>query len=210
MNGTVVVFAKVPQEGKAKSRIALEAGRPATDRIYAELLSLTARTVKSHDHFISCDGKNGPGGLKKIFPAAAGFLRQEGGDLGSRLRDALEAVARSRPGPFCAIGTDCPDLTRSDIDDAFRLVEGGRDVVIGPARDGGYYLIALRDPGCGVFSAAGWGKKTLLAETLAILEERKFSHALLAVKGDIDRFDDWKAWKARRRVPRRSGEDRLP
>jgi rSAM/selenodomain-associated transferase 1 len=190
----VVVFAKVPGMGDPKSRIAAEAGRDRADSIYAQLLAITAERVDSFLHYISFSGADEPGRLEQVFPRAKGFIPQQGDSLGDRVQHALLAVKSMGHGLVCAVGTDCPDLEERDIETAFTRLEAGEEVVIGPAEDGGYYLIALGDPHCGVFDATGWSTPGLLEETLALLEERGISCSLLDRKTDIDTLAQYEAW----------------
>jgi len=201
VKNAVVVFAKTLESGNAKTRIAEEAGRQEADRIYLELLEATARTVRGFDHFVSYLGDGGPGGLKSIFLEAVGFLPQKGAHLGKRLRFVLGAVQDQGYEALCAIGTDCPDLIAGDLVEVFALLDESSDVVIGPASDGGYYLIAMMDPACGVFDAKGWGRSTLLAETLAIVEQDKLRRVPLPEKEDIDTLAAY-----RRSRPEQRGE----
>jgi rSAM/selenodomain-associated transferase 1 len=193
----VVVFAKVPKEGDPKSRIAAEAGRERAEEIYSELLAITAERVDSFIHFVSFSGCDEPGELRQRFPRARGFVPQQGENLGERVKNALLEVKHRGYTLLCAVGTDCPNLARHDIENAFERLDGEADVVIGPAEDGGYYLIALEDPDCGVFDVQGWSTPRLLEETLAKIEEGDITCSLLEKKQDIDTLDQYEAWKCR-------------
>ncbi len=192
----VVVFAKVPGKENPKSRIAAEAGLEKADIVYSELLSATALQVKEFDHFISFTGCEEPGPLRRIFPGARAFLIQQDGTLGRRVKDALCEVRARGYALLCALGTDCPWLTPEEIDRSFSMLAGGAEVVVGPAEDGGYYLIALKDPCIGVFSVKGWGTADLLYETMRLMNDRKIRYTLLDSKEDIDTFEAYARWKA--------------
>lgn len=193
----VVVFAKVPGKGRPKSRIAEKAGREKADAIYSELLMITADRVATFNHFVSYSGDDDPGVLKQIFTQAAGFIRQQGDTLGARLIDALCAVRQKGYALLCAVGTDCPELEKTDITSAFTGLAQGKDVVIGPAHDGGYYLIAVKNPAIGVFNVTGWGTADLLTRTVEEIYRLGLDLLLLKEKSDIDTLDDYSAWKMR-------------
>lgn len=194
MKGAVIVFAKVPLRGNPKSRIAEAAGRAKADAIYDELLKATAKVIRGFPHFVSFFGHDSPGDLKRYFPGAEAFIPQEGETLGLRVRNSLAWVHERGYSKLCAVGTDCPYLARSDIERAFQFLEQGKDVAVGPAEDGGYYFIAVKDPDCGVFHVTGWSTADLLRETLDLMDSRRLSYVLLEEKRDIDTLEDYGRW----------------
>lgn len=116
---------------------------------------------------------------------------QPPGDLGQRMQYAL-MVALDRACSAILIGTDCPDLTVSDLDEALAALEQDTDVVLGPAADGGYYLIGLRRPIPELFSAVPWGSDRVFAETLARLGRRKIAYHCLPMRHDVDTPQDYR------------------
>lgn len=191
----MVLFAKVPVHGAPKSRIAQEAGRARADAIYEELLAITAERIRGFELFVSYSGFESPGSLEALFPKALGFLPQHGHTLGLRVQNALHNVKDRGFDAVCAIGTDCPHLAAADIEDAFARLDKGCDVVIGPAEDGGYYLIALKSPDCGVFHVEGWSTPRLLVETKQKMKALGLSYRLLETKYDIDTLAAYERWK---------------
>lgn len=122
-------------------------------------------------------------------PDPYGFpgVRQQGADLGTRLYGALAAAG----GPnaiVAALGSDHPTIPVSRIEEAFARVEAGADVVIGPADDGGYYLIAVRRGALAprLFAEIEWSTERVLAATLARAEELHLRVELLAAGTDCD------------------------
>lgn len=123
-------------------------------------------------------------------PDVEGF-RQEGNDLGERLHRGLERV--SAPYPLvAAVGSDHPELASADVEEAFRRLEAGADVAIGPAEDGGYYLIALRREALReeLFSNIRWGSDEVLAATRARCADLGLGISLLRSGRDVDRPED--------------------
>jgi uncharacterized protein len=194
MPSTTIVFAKVPILGQVKTRIGLIHGTKLALDIYHELLGITAKTVKCLDHHIAFAGSNGPETLKSVFPNAQSFFSQSGKELGERLKNAFLHILDNGYGGICAIGCDCPALSADDISQSFNLLEKN-DVVMGPASDGGYYLIACTPDALAVFDAKTWGTADLLAETLEICGKSGFRYALLKEKRDIDTIEDFNKWQ---------------
>ena len=197
MDRVVVAFAKVPGPGNPKSRIADVAGKDRAEAIYAELLRSTSKAIEGFDCIVSYTGSATPGVLKRFFPRARKFIPQKEESLGERVRHALIAAREEGYTLLVAIGMDCPEMMLSDIMEAFKRLENGTDVVLGPAEDGGYYLIAVKEPDCGIFSVEGWGTDSLLEKTLEKIEDLGLSHSLLDRKEDIDTLEDYEAWKSR-------------
>ncbi|MBD3392957.1 MAG: DUF2064 domain-containing protein [Chitinivibrionales bacterium] len=198
MNGiasAAVVFAKVPGLGIAKSRIAATHGQETAEQVYAELLGATARIVSPLPHHVAFTGADAPGPLKDIFGTASSFFQQCDGDLGKRIQHAFQHLFGQGYREVCALGCDCPSTQSSDITAALAEVRSGTDVVLGPASDGGYYLIALTRGKDYVFSVSGWGTSKLLGETVAAIRRHGDSYKLLRELTDIDMMADYQAWK---------------
>ena len=115
-------------------------------------------------------------------------LRQRGADLGTRLYGALAAATESEGAIVAALGSDHPALPVSRIEEAFARAEAGADVVIGPADDGGYYLIAVRRGALSprLFAEIEWSTERVLAATLARAQELNLRVELLAADTDVD------------------------
>ena len=195
MTDLVLVFAKVPGLGIAKSRLARAWGVERAEAIYSELLGCTAEAVKSLHHGIAYTGAEDPGALRDSFPRASSWIPQRGDTLGDRLRNACADAFSGGRECVCAIGCDCPELHESDIHDALKRLRDGNDVVLGPASDGGYYLVACTRAGLVVFSATGWGQASLCAETVDIANAHGLRTSLLDVKSDVDEPSDYLHWK---------------
>lgn len=114
---------------------------------------------------------------------------QFGSDLGARMKNAFADGFKDNYKKIVIIGTDLYDLEVSDIENAFSELETN-DVVIGPAEDGGYYLLGLKFIPNGIFSNKNWSTETVLKDTLKNIQNIKYS--LLKTKNDIDTVDDIK------------------
>jgi len=185
----LVIFAKAPVIGGAKTRLAAGIGKTAAWRRYRAMTAAVLRALAdprwecvlavSPDRMAS---RRFPG----VWPDRTKRLPQGSGDLGAR-----QARVFAGRGPVCVIGTDAPQITRADIAAAFAGLKT-HDAVIGPAEDGGYWLLALDAPApAGLFDAVRWSQ----AATRRDLEARMRACGLARIKRlrtlrDIDEADD--------------------
>lgn len=114
-------------------------------------------------------------------------FRQRGGDLGERLFDGLARVG-TRYSSVCAIGSDYPELSGPRIEEGFRYLEEGADVAIGPADDGGYYLLGLRSEALtpSLFAGLRWGTREVFEATLERCRSLDLEVSLLPLGHDVD------------------------
>jgi hypothetical protein len=115
---------------------------------------------------------------------------QGSGDLGRRLARAFAENFATGDRRVVIIGSDCPAVDRADIRQAWRALET-HDLVLGPAHDGGYWLIGLRAPQPGLFRQMPWSTEQVLAETLARARAAKLRACLLRQLADVDTEADW-------------------
>ncbi|MGQ9920463.1 MAG: TIGR04282 family arsenosugar biosynthesis glycosyltransferase [Desulfobacca sp.] len=192
--GTLIVFTRYPAPGRAKTRLIPALGPAGA----ADLMRrLTAHTLQQAQAFaashlitllVSYDG----GTLlqmQKLFGPHLSYRPQAKGDLGSRLLAALTDVLAHRRQPVVIIGSDCPDLTEATLAAAFYRLQH-HDLVLGPALDGGYYLIGLKDLHAPLFQTIPWGTAQVLALTLQQADRLGLHTALLPTLRDIDRPAD--------------------
>jgi rSAM/selenodomain-associated transferase 1 len=189
-----MVFARAPRAGQVKTRIARRIGAAPAARLHERLVRAAVATARA--------ARCGPVELHASEPH--GFFRtlrlpirlQRGADLGSRMHYALRRALR-RHGRAVLIGSDCPALRPRDIARAARWLHGGADVVLAPAEDGGYALIAARRIGPGVFAAVEWGSERVLTQTRANLVRAGLALRLLPYVWDVDRPEDLQRLKSR-------------
>ena len=161
----LIVMAKPPIKGKVKTRLAATVGEDEALRIYEALLSVTKQLVSDWHNPLyiwhNSDALPVPG-WEDI--RVRRHHLQEGSDLGERMAGAFKTVlARHRAAII--IGTDCPAITPEHLDEAALQLEAS-DVVIGPAVDGGYYLLGLKDFSPGLFTDIPWSTDRVLQATL--------------------------------------------
>jgi len=190
-----VVFAKVPGLNIAKSRIASIYGKKRAETIYRELLDKTASNVSGLDYHVTFTGSEIPGDLKSFFFDAKTFFHQDGTSLGVRLHNAFMHLFNHGYVSVVAIGCDCPFADQHTITTAHRYIQTGYDIAIGPAEDGGYYLIGTSIGGVRIFEATQWGLPDLFNETKQLAKAYSLSYHLLPTTYDIDTMEDYKRWK---------------
>jgi rSAM/selenodomain-associated transferase 1 len=182
----IVVFARAPVPGKAKTRLIPRLGPWRAARLHARLVAHALRTSRA----ANC----GPVELHATaFHSSFGrqaFQVQRGRDLGERMHRAVR-ISLPKRRRVILIGSDCPDLVPADLRRADRLLRAGYDAVLAPARDGGYALIALRrSGGAALFAGMPWGSAAVYRETVARLARLGWRWRALRTVRDIDRPED--------------------
>jgi rSAM/selenodomain-associated transferase 2/rSAM/selenodomain-associated transferase 1 len=195
----LILFTRYPAPGRAKTRLIPALGAEGAAALHRRLVLRTLRAVHKAcravpaELVVHFDGGTEQG-MSHWLGDSAHFLPQSAGDLGERMARAFEESFRSRSPATVLIGSDCPSLTPDVITAAFaRLTE--TSVVLGPALDGGYYLIGLNRPMPELFRDIPWGTDRVLARSLAVLRRRGCKPALLDAVEDIDRPEDLPTWR---------------
>jgi 2-phospho-L-lactate guanylyltransferase (CobY/MobA/RfbA family) len=137
-----------------------------------------------------------PRGL--ALPRDVQHLSQQGDCFSSRLRNAVRVLQEERPGtPVVVVGTDVPNLAADHIRAALlRVAVKPKDVVLGPCPDGGFYLLATRQPIDRVLSQVKWCRRDTLASLIDALHSQSLSTHLLSPLRDLDRSEDLELWLA--------------
>jgi len=120
------------------------------------------------------------------------FVSQAGADLGARMAHAFETHFQRGDAPVIVIGADAPGVSAATIGEAERALAGA-DVVIGPALDGGYYLLGLNAPAAGIFEGVPWGTDGVFEVTVALCRQCHLEVELLAPLRDLDTAADLRA-----------------
>ncbi|HEX9397563.1 MAG TPA: TIGR04282 family arsenosugar biosynthesis glycosyltransferase [Burkholderiales bacterium] len=180
----IIVFARAPVPGQAKTRLIPRLGAWRAARLQARLTLAALRTARA----ARCGPVELHGTSRHAFFEGRGTFRlQRGADLGERMQRAFRAALR-RHRRVILIGSDCPVLRAADLRLAARWLRGGCDAVLAPAQDGGYALIGLRRLVRGLFDGIPWGEAGVYSATRARLAGRRW-RALRTV-WDVDRPDD--------------------
>ena len=189
MNRALIIFIKNPSEGAVKTRLAATLGDKAALGIYKKLLAHTNAVTSGvyadkyiyySSHIEANDEWNEAEFVKEL---------QTGNDLGERMRNAFAILFNKGYEQVAIIGSDCPDITADLIEQSYKELNGS-DIVIGPATDGGYYLLALKKMYPVFFENITWSTNQVLLQTLAICERTHTSYYLLPVLSDVDVAED--------------------
>ncbi len=190
MKQALIIFVKNLQYGKVKTRLAAKVGDDKAFEIYKTLLDHTYNVVRR----LNCD--------KYIF--YSDFIEendiwseddcikvlQTGNGLGERMLHAFSMLFEKDYDRIAIIGSDCAELTSSVIENAFSKMNEA-DIVIGPADDGGYYLLGMKKRNEHLFQNISWSTSSVLEQTLAVCIKEGLSFYLLPVLSDIDEEQDW-------------------
>lgn len=192
----LLIFTKNPEAGKVKTRLAATLGDEAALSIYRQLLlhTVSATEYLPVDKFVFYSNHIG----QKDYWSDKNYykLLQEGNDLGERMKNAFVAAFQKGYHKVAIIGTDCPDLNAPVIMNAYVYLED-HDIVIGPAIDGGYYLLGMKKLHPRLFEKIDWSTGKVLAQTLKICESSNLSTFLLPELSDIDDENDLKKYMNR-------------
>lgn len=185
----LIVFTRNPELGKCKTRLAATVGDVAALNIYTFLLKRTAQittSVKADTYvFYSEMVRENDLWDDNLFRKKM----QTEGDLGLKMQTAFEELFTLGYQQVIIIGSDLYDLESLDIETAFEQLISN-DYVVGPAEDGGYYLLGMKKMKAAIFQNKNWGTDSVLRETLADLKDS--SVALLEEKNDVDYYEDIK------------------
>ncbi len=183
----LLIFTRNPELGKAKTRLAKSVGDKTALDIYKFLLNKTKEVTQN----LTCD-KSVYYSVKirenDIWDSEVYQKRQQKGeDLGIRMQNAFRNSLDAGYKKVMIIGSDLYDLTSNHINEAFTKLDSN-DVVIGPAEDGGYYLLGMKTLQPNIFQNKDWGTSTVRKDTLKDLE--KVSVHLLEELNDVDVIED--------------------
>jgi len=191
----LLVFAKAPRPGAAKTRLIPAIGEEAAAELYRRLAEEVVRQTEPRPgdyrrlgFFAPADARSE---MEAWFPREE-WLAQEGGDLGARMTAAFDLAFRRGARRVAIVGTDAPAVTRGTVLEALAGLQD-HDLVLGPAADGGYYLMALRRPCPELFRGVAWSTPAVLASTVERAEALGLAVRLLAPLRDIDTLDDIRA-----------------
>jgi len=190
----LIVFAKAPQPGRVKTRLAPLLGKGGAARLHARLVEEALR-VAAQARFTRIELYCAPRMRDPFFASLARRYRvalraQGAGDLGARMRRAFERVLRAADAAVL-IGTDCPVLRPADLRAAASALRDGADAVFCPAEDGGYALIGLRRVSSRLFAGIEWGSATVMPDARARLRSLGWRWRELRTVWDVDRPEDY-------------------
>ncbi|GAA6623650.1 TIGR04282 family arsenosugar biosynthesis glycosyltransferase [Scytonema sp. NUACC26] len=195
----LVIFTRYPEAGKTKTRLISALGSEGAAELQRQMTEHTIFQVKQlqRKFSLSFEVRFAGGNLQLVRDWLGSDIicqPQGEGDLGVRLVRSLLYAFESGAERVIIIGTDCPDLNGEILVKAFELLYHN-DLVLGPAEDGGYYLIGLQHPLPDLFTNITWGTSQVLQQTIKIAQRLNLSVGYLPVLCDIDRPEDLPLWE---------------
>ena len=185
----ILIFTRNPELGKVKTRLAATIGNSNALEIYIQLLEHTRKVTLETDFdkrvLYSEEINTNDMWNNHLFQKKLQF----GKDLGVRMYNAFKEGFEDGYKKIVIVGSDLIALESDDIQEAISKLEEN-DIVIGPAEDGGYYLLAMKAIPENIFSNKEWGTNTVFKDTLKDIKNLKYH--LLKEKNDIDTYDDIK------------------
>jgi rSAM/selenodomain-associated transferase 1 len=191
----LLVFTRAPRPGQVKTRLIPQLGSQGAADFHARLICHCLRMVtraglcpvelwcapSCHDPFFQdCRERYG-----------VELHEQAQGDLGERMHKALASALEGAEAAIL-IGTDIPSIEVADLDAAFQALQQGKDAVVGPAHDGGYYLIGLKQPNRWLFEGINWGTSMVFQETCSLLQQLEMDWLCLREHADVDTPEDYR------------------
>ena len=199
MSERLIVFTRYPEPGKAKTRLIPALGAEAAADLHRQMTEHTLAQVKPLQQsrplmveiwFAGGDRTR----MQSWLGSDVTYQPQPDGDLGDRMVQAFQTAFDGGMKSAVIIGTDCPELTDALLTEAFQALQQ-TDLVLGPAADGGYYLIGLRRLVPDLFKTIAWSTDRVFQQTVDIANNLNLSLTTLPTLTDVDRPDDLPAWE---------------
>lgn len=192
-NSALIIFEKNAVQGKVKTRLAATIGEERALQVYKQLVMHTHTQIQQLENvdrviFFSDFIEKSP--LQMFQPEFEEI--QAGGDLGERMSNAFQSLFQRGYKKVIIIGTDCPEIKTAHIETAFRSLEKN-EVCIGPALDGGYFLLGMRRFYESLFQNIPWSSSVVTAKTTEKLNLQNISFELLKTLRDLDTAEDLSA-----------------
>lgn len=190
----LVLMARAPLAGKVKTRLVPPFSPEEAAGLYRCLLVDLLESVKSFRHadlFVAFSPAETAPLFQELVPPAFVLFPQRGGDLGDRMHNVFVDLASKAYKSIVLIGSDLPVFPSHFLEEAFAVLEKpGRDLVLGPSRDGGYYLIGMNRPIRQIFEDIPWGEEEVFIATAQRARRLGLSPSFLPQWFDIDRPED--------------------
>lgn len=192
MKQQLIIFIKNPVKGQVKTRIAYTEGEEVALKIYQELLDKcleeTSKVEAVRHLFYSEEIEEDDIWTRTHYLK---HLQKQDPDLGERMHDAFNQLQQAGQAKTIIIGSDCYDLTAEIIHQAYQRLDQ-TDLVFGPANDGGYYLLGMKEFHSSLFQGISWSSPLVLEQSCRIAKNEGLTYSLLDELIDLDTIDDVK------------------
>src|SRR6056297_1032747 len=197
----IIIFTRYPKPGQTKTRLISLLGQVGAAELHQHILE---HTIKQADkgcdelpvhRIISFNGGNQTKMNHWLGPDGD-YFQQQGKDLGENLRQTMEYAFDKNFRKVLLVGSDIPGIRSAILKKGFRFLND-KDMVLGPAADGGYYLIGMHKNAytSGFFNGINWGLSSVLEETITLAQKSDLSYSLLEKLHDIDTPEDLNWWR---------------
>ncbi len=195
----IIIFGRYPHPGKVKTRLASSIGDDTAAEFYRLCAEHTFRQLTpflSHSSifFYCADSEDFSLTHEWVTPYRFTTEIQSGSTLGERMRSAFDSAFQTGAKQVIIIGTDAPDISSEVLQTSVAALENA-DIVIGPALDGGYYLLGMKQPNKDLFGDIPWSTDTVFQATIEKAQSHHLTTQLLPVLTDIDTLEDLLAWR---------------
>ena len=195
----LIIFTRYPEPGRTKTRLIPKLGATGAANLQREMTEHTLQEIRKLQQQISVSVEiRFTGGTLELMGNWLGndwiYQPQGEGDLGEKIMRSLTTAFTNHAQKAIIIGTDCPSLDSHILAIAYQSLDDS-EVVIGPATDGGYYLIGSRRLHPELFANIAWGTGNVLEQTRFVLDKLQLSCSYLQPLTDIDRPEDLPTWK---------------
>ena len=190
--GEVIVFAKHPEPGRCKTRLAADLGEAGALAVYRALLDHTLDVLRAcpYTKILCVDPPERAEDARYWAPGMDLYLPQCQGDLGARMEAVVAERLSQGATRVLLLGSDCPQISIESVVSSMEDLERA-DVVLGPTEDGGYYLLGLKGRHPFLFRDIPWSTEKVLEKTLNILKFQSLSYLLRNTFLDVDTLDDY-------------------
>ncbi len=194
------IFTRYPEPGKTKTRLIPALGAEQAANLQRQMTEHTLTQVRAlqNDRPTTMEVRfagGDPSLMARWLGADLVYQPQGDGDLGTRMARSLSLAFQDDVDRAVIIGTDCPGLNAHLMAKAFEQLHLQHDLVLGPALDGGYYLLGLRYFIPELFIGINWGTSEVLQQTVAISQQVNLAIAYLPQLADVDRPEDLSVWQ---------------
>ncbi|MDP2364525.1 MAG: TIGR04282 family arsenosugar biosynthesis glycosyltransferase [Ignavibacteria bacterium] len=193
---SIIIFTRYPIEGKVKTRLASTIGNHYAKEFYkiiSEKIINGTKLIRNSYKYVFYSNENEKDLVKKWLGNSFLYSHQEGNNLGEKMTNAFRKVFSHGAKKSIIIGTDIPDLSPQIIKEAIKQLDK-TDIVIGPSKDGGYYLLGMKKYYPAIFENIEYSSHTVFSETIAIAEKLNLTYSTLELLQDIDTEDDIIHW----------------
>ena len=189
----LLIFTRYPREGDVKTRLIPLLGKTGACTLHQEMTMHTLNQLGSYPYLQVWYDGHCEKSMQDWLGAEYSYKRQPAGGLGEKMLYAFRKVFAKGEDKAILVGTDCPGINISHIEKAYSKLDLA-DVVIGPAEDGGYYLIGMKQADSRLFSGIHWGTDQVCEATVERARLAGLDTAFLETLADVDRPEDIHVW----------------